>query len=84
MSDKPFRVWIELPPPDEDDIERNKEACRLVNNMLKRLSEPDDPDRNKFWYSEHEHRYCYGGPMGYVSLADNGHWLNLSYLGRDL
>lgn len=82
MSNTEFRVWIELPSPT-DDVARNAENCRLVTNMLRRLSEPDDPDRNKFWYSEHEHRYCYGGGGGYITLSDHGNWFNLSYLGRD-
>lgn len=85
------KIWIELDrlpvrgtTPDECATFA-AEQCRLANNMLARLADPVDlPLRDTFFWSEHERVYCYGGHNGYVTLPDNGHWLNLDYLGRPL
>jgi hypothetical protein len=87
------RIWIELdkPPRDMHDARDRKafydRQCELANNVLRRLSPRADMEGqpiSKFWYSEHEARYCYGGPGGYRTLSDNGEWFNLDYLGRPL
>jgi hypothetical protein len=91
MSHRATRVWIEIERPTgkefKDPVLRNAEAARraeLATNMLARLNAPEPLDGYKFWWSEHEGRYCYGGPMGYQSLADDGEWFNLEHLGRPL
>lgn len=77
------RIWIELDKPTNKA--HAEEQCRLANNMLKRLKGSPNDDTGEFFYTEHKgrKRYAFGGPMGYVDLPDNGHWLNLDYLGRD-
>lgn len=72
------RVWIELDPPSSK--EQGDERAAMATNMLRRLG----VERSRFWWSTREARYCYGDEMGYVSLSDNGHWLNLEFLGRPL
>ena len=74
------RVWIELEMPASK--EEGDRRANLANNMLARLSEGKLPE--KFWWSTHEGRYCYGGTMGYRVLTDHGEWFNLEYLGRPL
>lgn len=79
------KIWIELEKPKSNS--HADDACRLANNMLKRLCKPEDivegdPPR-QFFYSENECCYCYGGAMGYTTLSDNGEWFNLDYFGRE-
>lgn len=89
------KIWIELVHPRENPAplkasEREavhkafaEEQCRLANNMLARLAKPENlPLRDTFFWSEHDRCYCYGGYYGYITLKDNGNWLNLDYLGR--
>jgi hypothetical protein len=89
------RIWIELeqPPKDMQDPSARKafreKQCELANNMMRRLlSRADYEDgaqaASKFWWGERDARYCYGGVGGYTTLADNGTWMNLDYVGRPL
>ena len=90
MSHRATRVWIELERPTgreftSDRVLYNAEAHRraeLATNMLARLNAPEPLDGYRFFWSEREGRYCYGGPMGYESLSDNGQWFNLEHFGR--
>lgn len=93
MAKEQNRIWIELdkPPKGMRDPRDRKAFCdrqaELANNVLRRLTARDDmPGQpiSKFWYSEHEACYCYGGPGGYTVQNDNGVWLNLDYVGRTL
>lgn len=82
------RIWIELPKtaPVINGKDRKltsderREAARLATLMLQRLSPGTD---YKFEYSEHDHNYWYGNPMGGMELVDNGHWFNLNYLAGE-
>lgn len=76
-SDTQDRVWIELEHPATK--EQGDRRAALVTNMLRRLG----VERQRVWWSGHEGRYCYGDEMGYIVLADTGHWFNLEYFGRD-
>lgn len=86
------KIWIELEHPSTlqdataaGRLDFANEQCRLANNMLTRLADPAHlPLRDTFFYSAHERCYGYGGHMGYVTLPDHGHWLNLDYLGRPI
>lgn len=75
------RIWIELDKPF--DKEHADKQCELANNLLKRLN-GNEPGDSKFWWSEHEKRYCYGGNHGYTVLADRGQWFNLDFFGRPI
>lgn len=72
----PNRIWIELDKP-RDKAHADKQ-CELANAMLKKLG----AKTSEFWWSERDHCYCYGDNMGYVTLSDRGHWLNLDFLAR--
>lgn len=77
------RIWIELERTSDKAF--NDEQARLANNMLQRLQpDPSKPLESTFYFSMHHGTYCFGGHNGYVDLPDNGHWLNLDYLGRQL
>lgn len=83
------RVWIEIERPAgpkfKDPVERNAEAARraaLATNMVARLNAPESMDGYHFWWSERDGRYCWGGPMGYTVLSDDGEWFNLEHFGR--
>lgn len=79
------RVWIELERPKHEDFgQRISEGARiamLANNMLARLNWPNKTSSH-FWWSDNERRFCYGDPMGYRTLTDDGEWFNLEYFGR--
>jgi hypothetical protein len=85
------RVWIEIERPTwtqfKTAAERDAEAERraaLATNMVARLNAPEPLDGYSFWWSAKEGRYCWGGPMGYTSLADDGEWFNLEHFGREI
>lgn len=73
------RVWIELEQPAS--AEHGAEIARAANRMLYRLGDGTER-QDTFWWSQKDHRFCYGGPMGYHVCSDNGWWFNLDYLGR--
>jgi len=80
MENTENKVWIEL---EQKSSEEDRQLqCRLANNMLRRLND-GEPVEDKFWWSTHENRYCYGGPHGYLVLSENGNWFNLDHLGRE-
>lgn len=96
MESRQNRIWIELdqPPkemrdPEERKAFREKQAA-LANNVIRRLLARADYQgdgampASKFWWSEREGRYCYGGPGGYTVQSDSGVWMNLDYVGRPL
>ena len=74
------RVWIELPRPlGKEDGEKKAE---LLCKMLKRLGvERDQP----VWWNHTKLSYCFeiDSSGAFVEAADNGHWFNLEYFGRD-
>ena len=72
-------VWIELIKPDTD--EEGDKRAKLLSNMLKRLGTVDD--EACFW-NPSKKRYCFStGGGGFEEAADDGHWFNLDYCGRD-
>lgn len=72
------RIWIELSKPKSDA--HGLEQVRLANNMLRRMNEAP----LEVWFEYSGGKYHFGNHMGTVELVDNGHWLNLDYLGREL
>ncbi len=75
------RIWIELDKPiNKEDAEKQ---CELVNNMFQRL-QAEGIKGPKFFWSEHEVKYCleFSENGGYLVLNDRGHWFNLDYMGR--
>lgn len=76
------RVWIELEKPR--DKAHAEQICELANRLIERLSRDGVATERKFFWSEREWQFCYGGDMGYSTQVDRGIWLNLDYLGRPL
>lgn len=76
-----FVVWIEFQRPQSP--EHAKQLEEMAANMLRRLTGADVVNDRFFW-SAHESRWCYGGQMGYTVCADNGQWFNLAHFGRQL
>lgn len=82
------RVWIEWEYPSIADFKTSEaqdaaaqETCRLLNKMLDRLS--GEKDCSTVFWSEQGKEFCVGGVAGYVTCADNGHWFNLEFFGRE-
>lgn len=78
------RIWIELQEPK--DAADAKQICDKVNRMIDRLRKPEDQKIAadwRFYWSDHERSYCYGGDMGYETLPDGGRWFSLDYFGRE-
>jgi len=72
------RVWIELEQPR--DYAHAQQVCMKANRMMDRLG---DAAGQIFFWDEDDEKYCWGGSMGHITLADRGHWFNLDYLGRE-
>lgn len=75
------RIWIELDKPKNDA--HGQEQVRLANNMLRRLLDMPKGEPPTVYFEYAGGKYHYGNITGTIELADNGHWMNLDYLGRD-
>jgi hypothetical protein len=73
-----LKIWIELPIPNS--IEEAEDICLKANRMMQRLG---DTNGREFRYWEKDHKYSWGGDMGFMFLSDRGNWFNLDYLGRE-
>jgi len=78
------RVWIELEYPKGGDDELGKKRAKLASRMLDRLSPPERPGQDTFWWHSTKKMYCVtiDAAGGFLMCNDNGHWFRLSHLGR--
>ena len=74
-------IWIEL-ERHPTDHERNRENARLASEMLRRLCPPEQlANLPRFtWGTD---RYCYGTPMGWRELSEDGEWFDLAALAGE-
>lgn len=84
---KQIKVWVEVEDPRDKTPEQREETCRLLNNMMARLTDPENRKYSpKFWWSERDGKYAVtqgGVGGGFMVCTDNGHWFNLEYYGRE-
>ena len=73
------RVWIELerPSSDEEGERRAELACRMLRRLGVERGTP------VFWHTKGCYCFTIDEAGSYAEAADNGHWYNLDYFGRE-